>query len=147
MIVLAGLIHLPRWIVAVIAVGMIATHNLLDGVLPPKDTAWGMAWRVLHVRDLIEPWAGFQFLVMYPLIPWMGVLAAGYALGPMLVPQNDATRGDPPIFARGSRRRLMFAVGILICVAFAVLRWTNVYGDPRPWEEQKNALFTVFSMH
>ncbi len=146
MIVLAGLIHLPRWFAAVFAVGMIAAHNLLDGILPPKDVAWGMAWRVLHVRDFIEPWVGFQFWVMYPLIPWMGVLAAGYAFGPMLAPQNGAMRGAPPSFTRRSRRRRILAVGILMCVAFVVLRWTNGYGDPRPWEPQRNALFTVFSM-
>jgi len=145
MIVLAGLIHLPRWFVGVFAVGMIAAHNLLDGYSPPKDTAWGMAWRVLHVRNLIEPWEGFRFWVMYPLIPWVGVLAAGYALGPMLAPQNGATRGDLTSFAGQSNSRRMLAVGILLCVAFVVLRWTNVYGDPRPWEPQKNALFSLFS--
>ncbi len=133
MIVLAGLIHLQRWFVAVFAVGMIAAHNLFDGFLPSKDTAGGMIWRVLHARDLIEPWAGFHFWVMYPLIPWIGVLAAGYAFGPIVT--LDATR----------RRRWFLVLGLSMIVAFIVLRGLNLYGDPRPWEPQRDAMFSLFS--
>ncbi len=152
MIVLAGLIHLPRWFVAAFAVVMIAGHNLLDGILPAKDTAWGMVWRVLHVRDLIEPGTGFHFWVMYPLIPWIGVLAAGYAFGPLLAREPH---GDPPlsplvkeggkVLGQASKRSLVVTLGMVMCVAFVVLRWANSYGDTRPWEPQRDALFTLFS--
>ena len=28
---------------------------------------------------------------------------------------------------------------------FVILRWTNLYGNPRPWTPQANFLFTIFS--
>src|SRR5215468_5279702 len=44
MVVLAGLIHLPRWAIAAIALAMIAGHNLLDGVRPEQFGASGWLW-------------------------------------------------------------------------------------------------------
>ncbi len=133
MIVLAGLIHLPRWVVAAFGIGMAAMHNLLDPVTPDQLGAWGGLWKVLHVQSMIEPFSGFQCMIAYPLIPWIGVMAAGYAFGGLL--QGDAVH----------RRRRLLALGLTMTVAFIVFRAANVYGDPNPWDMQKGSLFTVLS--
>lgn len=133
MIALAGLIHLPRWLNAFFAVGMIAAHNLFDGYAPAADSIWGMVWAVLHIQRLIKPVQEFEFFVVYPLIPWIGVLAAGFAFGPLLLP-NAA-----------QRRVRLLALGLSMTAAFVVLRWMNVYGDPAPWSTQNNVAFTFLS--
>jgi uncharacterized membrane protein len=133
MVALAGLIHLPRWAVAAFGIGMIATHNLLDPITPEQLGAWGGLWKVLHVQAPVEPLPGFHFFVAYPLIPWIGVMAAGYAFGGLL-------RGDAV-----QRRQRLFTLGLAITLGFVVVRAVNIYGDPRPWFSQKDAMFTFFS--
>lgn len=133
MIALAGLIYLPRWVVALVGVGMIATHNLLDGITPEQLGVWEGLWKVLHLQAIVEPMPSHQLFVMYPLIPWIGVLATGYAFGGML--QGDAAQ----------RRRRLMTVGLTITILFVVLRAINMYGDPSPWSSQKDAMFTFLS--
>jgi hypothetical protein len=72
-------------------------------------------------------------LVGYPLIPWIGVMSAGYCFGHVF--QFDAER----------RRKLLWRLGMAITGAFFLVRAVNIYGDPRPWAVQKSALFTVLS--
>src|SRR5262245_64780920 len=72
-------------------------------------------------------------LVLYPLIPWVGVLAAGYTFGALY--QLEAER----------RRRILFKLGIALLAIFVLLRGVNVYGDPGRWGTQKNAVFTALS--
>ena len=130
MVVLAGLVWLPLPAVAVAALGMIAGHNLLDGVAPDALGAWGPVWTVLHVQGALARPAA---LVVYPLIPWIGVMAAGYVLGAWL---------DRPPEVR-ARRLLVAGVGLV--AGFVLLRGLNAYGDPRPWVMQADLGMTVLS--
>ena len=145
MIVLAALIYLPLWVTAIFGVGMIALHNLLDGF---KVQSWQGAesavpsakaklWILLHQGFEAFPVLWFfpspVVFVVYPLIPWVGVMAAGYAFG--AVYQWEAQR----------RRRLLVILGSVATVSFVALRLANVYGDPKPWSTQNSAVFTVLS--
>jgi uncharacterized membrane protein len=116
MIVLAGLIRLPVWAVGLFGFVVCYTHNLLDGVSPAQFGAFAPLWQVLHVQGPTP----FGY-VHYPLIPWVGVMAIGYALGTLY----DA--------ASPHRRRLFVALGVVAIATFVLLRATNFYGDPRPW--------------
>jgi uncharacterized membrane protein len=133
MIVLAGLIHLPLGLVAGAGIAMVAGHNLLDGVSPESLGRWGPLWTLLHVQAPI-PLRGDQVLfVIYPLVPWIGVMAAGYAFGaPLLRPAEQ-------------RRRLLLRLGGGLTIGFLVLRAINLYGDPAPWGVQESAGRTVLS--
>ncbi|HKQ03787.1 MAG TPA: heparan-alpha-glucosaminide N-acetyltransferase domain-containing protein [Blastocatellia bacterium] len=134
MILLAGLIYLPLRVLAIGSIAMIALHNLLDGIKaqsPPDAT--GAIWMILHQQGVIFLSPGVYGLVLYPLIPWVGVLAAGYCLG--AVYQWEAAR----------RRRFLIRLGGGALAGFIVLRGLNVYGDPSRWVVQKNALFTALS--
>lgn len=106
MIVLAGLLWLPRWALAVFAVTVIAGHNLLDGIHSES-----VLWKVLHQRDWIH-WAGGKARTSYPVLPWFGVIALGYVLGPWI-----------------ENRRRMLVSGVIALASFFVLRLINVYGD------------------
>lgn len=128
MIVLAGLVHLPRWAIATLAVVTIAGHNLLDGIRPETFGAWAPLWNLIHVQG--ETPFG---LLMYPIIPWFAVMALGYCAG--VVFELDEQR----------RRRILFAAGTTALLLFVVLRAINVYGDPYPWSSQPTAAATLMA--
>ena len=134
MVALAGLVFLPlRWI-ATIGVVMIAGHNLFDDV-KPGDWGWfSWFWKILHSGGEIDLGGGFRFGAGYPLVPWIGVMAAGYGFGALFTHE-----------ARERRRRWLFMLGGGLTLLFVLVRGINVYGDPHPWVSQKSALFTVFS--
>ena len=69
--------------------------------------------------------------ILYPLVPWIGVMASGYLLGPVM--QLD----------QGKRQRILLGLGAAITVGFLVLRANNVYGDPTPWVPQDTWLSTI----
>jgi uncharacterized membrane protein len=135
MVFLALLVRLPAAVAGTIGAAMIAGHNLLDAIRPESFGAFALVWNVLHVSSW-KPIAradGFEFMLVYPLIPWIGVMAAGYALGGVYA------------WDAGRRRRFLLRLGAAATLFFVALRWTNFYGDPRPWIRQKNALFTIMA--
>src|SRR5438552_8617015 len=92
MIVLAALIHLPLKVVAGFGLAMIALHNLLDrfratpwrGPQSPVPSWGAKFWMLLHQPGLfpIGPRLPSPLVfILYPLIPWFGAMAAGYAFG------------------------------------------------------------------
>ena len=133
MLLMAALIHLPLWALTTFAVVMIAGHNLLDGLKPADFGSFAWLWIILHVQAPFQYGPGWSFFVVYPLVPWIGVMAAGFAFGALLKKEG------------AERRRKVLWLGIALTAAFVVFRATNLYGDPQPWAPQKNALYTFFS--
>jgi uncharacterized membrane protein len=128
MIVLSGLVYFPPWGVAAFGVVMIATHNLSDGIMSMNPL-----WSILHSPGFVLNTPRFVVFVVYPLIPWVGVTAAGYGLGQIYSWPSDR------------RRVFLWRLGLALSAAFLVLRAINVYGDPVRWSVQKSAAFTVMS--
>ncbi len=145
MIVLAVVIHLPLRIIAGFGLAMIGLHNLLDrfhvqgwrGPESPVPTVWAKLFIILH--QAYEPFPVLWFFpspvvfVLYPLIPWIGVMAAGYAFGALY--QMSA---EP-------RRRLLLIMGSVATLMFIVVRAINLYGDPSRWSKQSTLSFTIVS--
>lgn len=128
MIVLSVLVYLPAWAVTTFGIVMIATHNLLDSI----DSA-NPFWSILHSPNVIFSSPGHTVFVAYPLIPWVGVTAAGYGLG--------------RIYGWTHERRgaFLLRLGIGLTIGFVVLRAINIYGDPFRWATQRTAVYTVLS--
>ena len=78
---LAGLVHLPLPVIAAFAVMTIAGHNLFDAVRPDQLGPLGPLWTVLHTRGPLTLTPSVTLFVHYPLVPWIGVMAAGYVFG------------------------------------------------------------------
>ena len=72
MVVLAGLVHLPRWAIATIGLAMIAGHNLADGIDAEELGYAGWLWKLLHEPGLIEVGPHARLFVLYVLVPWSG---------------------------------------------------------------------------
>jgi uncharacterized membrane protein len=134
MIVLAGLVFLPTWVVTAFGVAMIAVHNAFDSVRPEQLGEAASLWEILHVPAQAHLLPGWNAFVAYPLVPWIGVMAAGYGFGALY--RLDAA----------PRRRALMRIGIGASLLFVVLRFTNLYGDPLPWTFQPgHGIRTVLS--
>jgi uncharacterized membrane protein len=129
MIVLAGLIALPRPAIAAFGLVLVLGHNLLDGIPPESLGAFAPLWRVLHVAG---PLGVVPVFLLYPLVPWVGVMALGYAAGETVF-RDDSVGG----------RRLLVA-GTVVIAAFVVLRTINGYGDPSA--RLSDGSFTLLAM-
>jgi uncharacterized membrane protein len=128
LVVASVLVWLPAPVVAAIGVAMIAGHNALDSLRFDNPL-----WAVLHARGLVLNRPGFVVFAAYPLIPWVGVTAAGYGLGQVY--RWPAAR----------RQALLWRLGLGLSVAFVLLRGLDRYGDPVPWTPQPSAALTVVS--
>jgi uncharacterized membrane protein len=133
MIVLAGLVYLPRWAIAAIGLTMIAGHNLFDALGSEQLGRASWVWHLLHQPGLIAVGPQSKLFVLYTLVPWFGVMAVGYALGPLF--KLDAS----------SRQRFLLYSGMALTAGFVVLRATNIYGDPAGWSVQSSSLGTLLS--
>ena len=133
MIVLSGLIYAPPLLITLFGVAMILLHNLADGIDPGTLGIFGWPWQILHTGGPIQYFPGHVFAAVYPLVPWIGVMAAGYGFGRILQLDERA------------RRRTLMRLGLGLSLAFIVLRLTNFYGNPHPWAAQKSAALTVLS--
>jgi uncharacterized membrane protein len=133
MIVLAALVRLPVGVVTALGVAMVALHNLFVPVQAATLGAWGPLWSVLHAPGVLYADGTRMVFVAYPIIPWVGVTAAGFGLGQVF-------RWEP-----ARRRAFLLRLGLGLTAAFVVLRAANVYGDPRPWSPQATPLLTALS--
>ena len=134
-VVLAGLIFLPSRVVGAIGVLLIATHGLAGDLSLGSESpaALRAAFALLLQRGLLPMPAGVTVVVAYPLLPWLGVVAAGYGFG-------EVIRLEPDL-----RRRVMWIIGGSLTAAFLVLRAWGGYGEPSPWTSQATPLLTMLS--
>jgi uncharacterized membrane protein len=130
MILMAGLVKLPLPAVGAIGVAIIAAHNMMDSHMGKlldglDENRFSGLWKILYMGFFGGPIrfgpSGPNLIVLYSIIPWIGVMAAGYAFGKILTLEPT------------QRNRLCVAIGLSVVGLFLVLRGFNLYGDPRPW--------------
>jgi uncharacterized membrane protein len=124
LILLALMVRLPIGVVATIGAAIVAGHNLADSrlqqLIPAAQASSSFwLWRILY----FGPMAGGDgpFVVLYSLIPWIGVMALGYAFGAVMTLEP------------ARRRRICAWLGLAATAAFVALRAARLYGEPRPW--------------
>jgi uncharacterized membrane protein len=117
MMLLAAAVHLPTLAVAAIGIAIVALHNLTDLFAPKAGNA---LLKILYFGGEVNV-AGAPLLILYVIVPWIGVMMAGYAFGRVMELPPDR------------RRSLCLRLGLALTLAFVLLRALGVYGDPRPW--------------
>jgi uncharacterized membrane protein len=129
MILMAGLVKLPVAVVGTIGLVIVAGHNAVGPsivrlVTAAPDGALGALGKILYVSFFAGPvtLGALQISVLYSIVPWVGVMAAGYAFGTIMTAEPER------------RRRLCLAIGLSAVALFLLLRGFNLYGDPRPWK-------------
>lgn len=133
MLALSVLVWLPRKALLLLGLVLVAGHNLFDSLHFPPDHVMHIPWAILHDRGWLEL-AGLQLRTSYPVLPWIGVIALGYGIGPWFGKACDSTQ----------RRHHLLVAGVSCLLGFALLRTLNVYGDA-PWLAGADALRTVMS--
>jgi uncharacterized membrane protein len=138
MLCLAGLVFLPRAALLAFGLALVFGHDLFGASPLAQGLNDGpLAWlyQVLHSGGPFQLGPGGpMFVVLYALVPWVGVMALGYAFGAVLA-------AEP-----ARRRRHCLAIGWGAIALFLVLRSPNLYGDPSSWAVSgRGFLFTLFS--
>jgi uncharacterized membrane protein len=134
MIALAALVWLPRSILFAVAVIIIAGHNLLDSLHVAQGSAMHGVWAILHDRGWIEISDTVRLRTSYPVLPWIGVIALGYCIGPWF------SGTTPPEL----RRRKLWLAGVGALLGFFALRLLNGYGEAH-WTSYDSTTLTVMS--
>ena len=131
MILMAGLVKLPVTVTATIGAVIIAGHNVLDSrlwqIVEGLNTSkFSGLWKILYIGFYAGPVQfgsdGPNLIVLYSIIPWIGVMALGFAFGKILMLEPSR------------RNRVCLGLGLFAIALFVVLRGFNLYGDPRPWQ-------------
>lgn len=101
-------------------------HNLLDYVTLPQSGIQGNLWKIFFTaRGFVIPLGSSHFIgVFYTILPWTGVMLLGYCAGYWF--GKD--------FAFDKRKRLLIITGLGMIALFIVLRFSNGYGNPLPWD-------------
>ncbi len=116
MIVLAAAVYLPRAVIGATAVAIIALHNAIPQAHDPNALL-----KIAYFGGAVGP-----MIILYVLVPWVGVMLAGYAFGPVM--ENER------------RRTTSLRLGAALVALFLLLRGLDLYGDPRHWRGDPSLL-------
>jgi len=134
MIALSGMIYLPKKIILAIGILLIAGHNLFDNVHIAGDGADAFVWSLLHDPGFFT-YAGKNYYILFPMMPWVGIILLGYSLGGLYAKNADA----------GKRKKTLWWLGLTAIALFMIIRFINIYGDPSHWSKQPSFIYTVLS--
>lgn len=132
-IILAIMLNLNPRTIGSIGLIIIFGHNLFQNISFEQSGFLNVIWSVLMRVNFYQITPDFAYLTAYPYIPWAGIMLAGFGFGTFF--KLSVTQ----------RQRLFLKIGLGALALFIVLRAINHYGDPKPWEVQKNSIFTFLS--
>jgi len=135
MLALSVLLWLPRTLLAVLGLALVAGHNLLDGLHFDAESALHIPWAILHDRGWIEFSETLRLRTSYPVLPWIGVIALGYVIGPWFRWSS----------APEQRLQWLRRAGFGALALFVLLRLLNGYGE-KPWAVEETALQTLMGL-
>jgi uncharacterized membrane protein len=122
MILLAGLVWLPTWALGAFGLVVMVCQNVftpLGRLLPPScQTIWEFIYPVGAEVKLGA--TGPAVTVLYTIVPWIGVMAAGYAFGAIVTREPEA------------RRRLCLRIGLSATAVFLLVAGLGVMLRPAP---------------
>ena len=134
MVILGLVIWLPFEIILALGLLIVLGHNALDFYERKQTTPLGVAYNLIHRVGFHQLWGKHVLLILYPFLPWAGLMMLGYCLGRVLR-NNDATY----------RRRILVITGLSTIALFIILRFINIYGDPFRWSPQANGFYSFLS--
>jgi uncharacterized membrane protein len=134
MICLSFLIFLPKKVILIFGILVIAGHNALDGIVMQGQDVQSIIWYFLHQKNVLA-YDSLTIYIGYPVIPWIGLMALGYLFGTFYQKGFDIIL----------RHKWLLRLGLGSITLFFILRGINIYGDLVPWSMQDTTTKTVFS--
>ena len=124
MVLMAGLVRLSVKTVGIIGVAVMALQQIFGliprALPPPARASIAVVWNFFYPSGA-KGWDGIS--ILYTIVPWIGVMAAGYAFGTLMT--RDAAE----------RRRLCLRIGLsatALYVVLATIMWFVAPSDERP---------------
>ena len=135
MVILGLAVFLPLPLIAVVGFVIVFGHNALDSYEAALDRRpEHFLYDLMHRVNFYPVDKNHSLLILYPFLPWTGLMLLGYCFGKLFTTYNGV-----------KRKRILLWTGLAVIAVFIGLRALNVYGDPTAWKGQKNALYTVLS--
>lgn len=135
MLALSLLVWLPRGLLIALGLVLICGHNLLDNLHFAADSAMHVPWAILHDRGWLQVSEDLRLRTSYPLLPWIGVIALGYAAGSWFARTADAA----------GRQQMLLGWGLGSLLVFVVVRAGNGYGE-KSWAVGSTWLETLMGI-
>lgn len=132
-IVLSFLLSISPKKIGIAAITIIILHNLLQLVPPTTNPALSVLRNLFFAPGFIPVSPDFSILVSYPFVQWTGIMLLGFACGQVF---------EIPLIKRNKK---LFITGMICLAAFVLIRLINIYGDPVPWQTQKDGMYTFLS--
>lgn len=107
------------------------------GLIPPAPETLGdiskFFWALLFKFNVFFVSPERAIMVIYPVIPWLGIMLLGYACG--------------QLYESGVSNRIQKLLGLggAALLLFVFLRTFNLYGDPNPWGPRADVMFSFLS--
>jgi len=122
MVLLAGLVFLPTWVVGIIGLVIIVFQDVFGPLGRALPESAHVVWEFLYPvgAGVTIGHRGPSVAVLYSIVPWVGVMAAGYALGGIMVREP------------AERRRLCLRVGLGATALFVAAAGLGVLLNPAP---------------
>jgi len=136
MVIMGGLIYLPLKVNLALGLLLVFGHNLMDAPEAAPGFHAGFWWDLFHHGRFV-PYtfvAGHSVLLVYPFVPWLGLMILGYCAGVYFSGK----------YSVAERRKILVIIGGCCMAAFVILRFMNSYGDPRGWHPQKDGLHSMY---
>lgn len=135
MICLSFLIYLPKKVILILGIILIAGHNALDSIVMQGQSFQSIVWYFLHQNNALVKGSDYLVIIQYPLIPWIGLMALGYLFGTFYQKDYDVS----------IRKKWLLRLGLGSIALFFILRGLNIYGDLAPWTVQDTITKTILS--
>lgn len=135
MVCLSFIIHLPKKVILILGIILVAGHNLLDGIIAEGTSFSSIIWYLLHQDKFLVLSNNSLVVFHYPAIPWIGLIALGYLFGTWYQKGYDTT----------IRKKWLLRIGLGSIGLFFILRGINIYGDLVPWTTQETTTQTIMS--
>jgi uncharacterized membrane protein len=133
MIVMAPLVRLSTKSLAAFGLVVVFAQNLLAPIA--RTVTLGAVWQVIYFGGVFRLGEqGPRVAVLYSIVPWIGVMAVGYAFGEIL--EKDSAE----------RRSLCLRIGLAATAAFVIVGSAVVIlGPPAPAARSMPALFRLLN--
>ena len=131
MILLAAIIHLPLRYILAFSLVVIGGHNALEAY----NQEGNVLWSVLHLPGAFQLSPDHTIRIIYPIIPWVGVMSLGYYFGQFY------DRSVEPAF----RKKLFNRIGVFTILLFFLIRGINHYGNLQTWTYYTELIKTLYS--
>ncbi len=138
MVILGLLVRLPFLLILAVGLLLVVGHNLLDYNETGRYGQLGFWSDLLHSArfSAYKLWDNHFVWIVYPFLPWVGLMAVGYCFGAWF-------KSDVPA---AQRQRKLIILGLSLIVLFVLLRFINAYGNPSQWSSHpRGFLYSFFS--